>query len=94
VERQCASVRLVTPRAHEERGSQVSFAFEGGYAAMQALIARGIIGDFRAPDIMRFGICPLFNTEAEIRTAASVIAEIVNTGIWKDSQYQKVNAVT
>jgi kynureninase len=94
VERQCASVRLVTPRAHEERGSQVSFAFEGGYAAMQALIARGIIGDFRAPDIMRFGICPLFNTEAEIRTAASAIAEIVNTGIWKDSQYQKVNAVT
>ncbi len=94
VERQCASVRLVTPRVHEERGSQVSFAFEGGHAAMQALIARGIIGDFRAPDIMRFGICPLFNTEAELQAAASAIAEIINTGIWKDPQYQNVNTVT
>lgn len=49
VERRCPHLRLVTPRAHEMRGSQVSFAFQGGYAAMQALIARGVIGDFRAP---------------------------------------------
>jgi kynureninase len=94
VERRCPALRLVTPRTHEARGSQVSFAFEGGYAAMQALIARGVIGDFRAPDIMRFGITPLYVGEAEIMRAAAIIEEVIQGEEWKRPEYQVVNAVT
>jgi len=94
VERRCPSLKLVTPRAHDHRGSQVSFAFEGGYAAMQALIARGVIGDFRAPDIMRFGITPLYIGEAEIVGAAEIIEEVIAGEVWRRPEYQVANAVT
>ncbi|MBR0828048.1 kynureninase [Bradyrhizobium manausense] len=94
VERRCPSLKLVTPRAHDQRGSQVSFAFAGGYAAMQALIARGVIGDFRAPDIMRFGITPLYIGEAEIIRAAESIEEVISGEVWRLPEYQVVNAVT
>ncbi len=94
IERRCPSLKLVTPRAHEARGSQVSFAFEGGYAAMQAVIARGVIGDFRAPDIMRFGITPLYVGEGEIIRAAGIIEEVIAGEIWRRPEYQVVNAVT
>ncbi|WGD48936.1 kynureninase [Bradyrhizobium sp. CB1650] len=94
VERRCPQLALVTPRAHERRGSQVSFAFDGGYAAMQALIARGVIGDFRAPDIMRFGITPLYIGEAEVRRAAEIIEEVIKGDVWRRPEYQVVNAVT
>lgn len=94
VERRCPQLKLVTPRAHEHRGSQVSFAFEGGYAAMQALIARGVIGDFRAPDIMRFGITPLYIGEDEIFRAAEIIEEVIAGDVWRRPEYQVVNAVT
>jgi kynureninase len=93
-ERRCPSQKLVTPRAHEARGSQVSFAFAGGYAAMQALIARGVIGDFRAPDIMRFGITPLYIGERDIIRAAEIIAEVITGEVWRRPEYQVVNAVT
>ena len=59
---------MASPRDPTRRGSQVSFHFAEGYAAMQALIANGVIGDFRAPDLMRFGFAPLYNTEAEVRS--------------------------
>lgn len=94
VARRCPSLKLVTPRAHAERGSQISFAFAGGYAAMQALIARGVIGDFRAPDIMRFGITPLYIGEAEVMKAAEIIDEVINGEVWRRPEYQVVNAVT
>jgi kynureninase len=94
VERRCPSLKLVTPRAHDARGSQVSFAFAGGYAAMQALIARGVIGDFRAPDIMRFGITPLYIGEADIIRAAETIEEVIAGEVWRRPEYQVVNAVT
>jgi kynureninase len=94
VERRCPTLRLVTPRAHDQRGSQVSFAFEGGYAAMQALIGRGVIGDFRAPDIMRFGITPLYVGEADILRAAEVIGEVIEGEVWRRPEYQVVKAVT
>ena len=58
VEQKCPMLQLITPRLPENRGSQVSFSFEHGYAAMQACIERGVIGDFRAPDVMRFGFTP------------------------------------
>jgi kynureninase len=94
VERRCPQLRLVTPRAHEQRGSQVSFAFQGGYAAMQALIARGVIGDFRAPDIMRFGLTPLYIGEGEVIKAVEVIEEVISGEMWRRPEYQVVNAVT
>ncbi|MBR1169398.1 kynureninase [Bradyrhizobium sp. DASA03005] len=94
VERHCPQLKLVTPRDHERRGSQVSFAFDGGYAAMQALIARGVIGDFRAPDIMRFGLTPLYVGENEIIRAAEIIEEVISGEVWRRPEYQVVNAVT
>ncbi|MGY8676940.1 kynureninase [Bradyrhizobium sp. UFLA05-153] len=94
VERRCPELKLVTPRAHEMRGSQVSFAFDGGYAAMQAMIARGVIGDFRAPDIMRFGLTPLYIGEDEVMKAAEIIEEVIVGEVWRRPEFQVVNAVT
>ncbi len=56
-----------------QRGSHVVFAHPEGYAVMQALIARGVIGDFRAPDLMRFGFAPLYNSHAEMVRAAEIL---------------------
>ena len=73
VEAECPELQLASPRDPARRGSQVSFRFAEGYAAMQALIARGVIGDFRAPDVMRFGFAPLYIGFAEVETAAGVL---------------------
>ncbi|MBK9373968.1 MAG: hypothetical protein IPN03_09600 [Holophagales bacterium] len=60
VEQLCGdAVRLVSPRVPSLRGSQVSFSHPDGYAVMRALVARGVVGDFRAPDVLRFGFAPL-----------------------------------
>jgi kynureninase len=61
---------------------------------MQALIARGIIGDFRAPDIMRFGFCPLYNTAEDVSHAAAVLCEIIATGEWDRAEFKQRKAVT
>ncbi|WP_417434149.1 kynureninase [Hoeflea sp.] len=94
VEAGCKAVELASPRDPHSRGSQVSFRFHEGYAAMQALIARGIIGDFRAPDIMRFGFCPLYNTPEEVSHAAAAVCEIVATGEWDRPEFKELKAVT
>ena len=94
VEAGCNLLTLASPRDPLQRGSQVSFRFGQGYAAMQALIARGIIGDFRAPDIMRFGFCPLYNNEADVSAAASALVEIVNKGLWDRQEFKARKAVT
>lgn len=94
VETRCPALRLASPRDAESRGSQVSFAFEHGYAAMQALIAEGVIGDFRAPDIMRFGITPLYLDEADIRSAVDVLQRVLDQEIWRDPKYQTRSRVT
>ncbi|MEM5472369.1 kynureninase [Hoeflea sp. AS60] len=94
VEAGCKDVTLASPRDPQARGSQVSFRFHEGYAAMQALIARGIIGDFRAPDIMRFGFCPLYNTPADVSHAADALCEIIATGEWDQPAFKTRNAVT
>ena len=94
VEAECKDVSLVSPRDASVRGSQVSFAFEHGYAAMQALIARGVIGDFRAPDVMRFGLTPLYIDEADVDRAVVVLAEIVATRGWDKPEFMKRSAVT
>ena len=94
VEAGCKDVTLASPRDPHQRGSQVSFRFHEGYAAMQALIARGIIGDFRAPDIMRFGFCPLYNTTDEVSFAAAALIEIIATGEWDRPEFRARKAVT
>ena len=94
VEAGCKDVELASPRDPQARGSQVSFRFHEGYAAMQALIARGIIGDFRAPDIMRFGFCPLYNTAEDVSHAAAALCEIIATGEWDRAEFKQRKAVT
>ena len=94
VESRCPELKLVSPRLPDRRGSQVSFAFDNGYAAMQALVQRSVIGDFRSPDIMRFGFCPLYVTDADVARAIEVIAEVVGGGLWNRPEFLKRNAVT
>ncbi|MBF9033683.1 kynureninase [Rhodobacterales bacterium HKCCE2091] len=94
VEARCPMLRLASPRDPALRGSQVSFAFPDGYAAMQALIARGVIGDFRAPDIMRFGFTPLYLSEEDVVAAAEILGEIMATGAWDAPEFHARARVT
>ncbi|EON22727.1 kynureninase [Nocardioides sp. CF8] len=87
-------VSVVTPREHAVRGSQVSLRHEDGYAPMQALIERGVIGDFRAPDLMRFGFTPLYVGYADVWDAVDVLADVLTTEVWREPRYATRNAVT
>jgi kynureninase len=86
---------LVTPRPHRLRGSQVCFAHPtGGYAIMQALIARGVVGDFRAPDILRFGFTPLYTRFVDVWDAVDRLAAILADGSWREPQFAVRAVVT
>jgi kynureninase len=88
VEAQCPMLTLASPRDATQRGSQVSFQFDQGYAAMQALIARGVVGDFRAPDIMRFGFTPLYIDAGDVSAAVAIMAEVMDKRLWDRAEYQ------
>jgi len=88
VETRCPELTLASPRDAAQRGSQVSFAHKEGYAIMQALIAHGVIGDFRAPDILRFGITPLYVGDADILRAADTLQEIMEERLWDRDAYK------
>jgi kynureninase len=90
----CPDLMLASPRDARERGSQVSFHFAHGYAAMQALIAQGVIGDFRAPDIMRFGFTPLYIDQADVVRAAGILGRIITDRLWDRPEFQARKAVT
>ncbi|BBU57099.1 kynureninase [Mameliella alba] len=94
VEARCPMLKLASPREAGQRGSQVSFAFADGYAAMQALIDRGVIGDFRAPDIMRFGFTPLYIDEDDVVAAVDVMEDVLGRELWRDPKYQVKSRVT
>jgi kynureninase len=95
VEARCGDeVRLASPRDPLQRGSHVVFAHPEGYAVMQALIARGVIGDFRAPDLMRFGFAPLYNSHTEIVRAAEILAEIISSREWDQPRFKARAKVT
>jgi hypothetical protein len=81
VEAACPTLVLASPRDPAQRGSQISFRHPEGYAIMQALIARGVIGDFRAPDVLRFGFTPLYTSEADVSGAARVLAGLTSPGL-------------
>lgn len=80
VESRCAGhpLGLVTPREHARRGSQVSLTHPHGYAVMAALIARGVIGDYREPEIMRFGFTPLYTSFADVWDAVEILKDILD----------------
>ena len=94
IERRCPMLTLASPRDPKRRGSQVSFGFEHGYAAMQAIIASGVIGDFRAPDIMRFGFTPLFIDRDDVLKAVDLIDDVLTTKSWDQPEFHQRQAVT
>ncbi len=94
VAQECAGLRLASPAEAAQRGSQVCLAHPDAYAIMQALIAEGVIGDFRAPDILRFGITPLYLGYADLWQAVQVLRRIMTTGAWQAPQFQIRRAVT
>lgn len=85
VERKCAGhgLELATPREGEARGSQVSFLHESGYAIVQELIARGVVGDFRRPNLMRFGFAPLYLSYRDVWDAAEQLRDVLESGAWR-----------
>lgn len=94
IESACPMMALSSPRESDRRGSQVSFRFADGYAAMQALIARGVIGDFRAPDVMRFGFTPLYIDQDDVQAAAAIIIDVMTNRLWDRPEYRVRSAVT
>ena len=96
VRAQCAGLglELIGPPRGAPRGSHVSWRHPQAYAVMQALIARGVIGDFRAPDAMRFGLTPLYLRFTDLARAVEILAEVLTTRAYEDPQYQIRQAVT
>ena len=94
VERRCPDLVLASPRDSAVRGSHVAFDFSEGYAVMQALIDRGVIGDFRAPETMRFGIAPLYLDADDVIRAASILEDIMVRRAWDDPRYRRRQTVT
>ena len=86
--------KLLTPRDPQMRGSHVSLAHPQGYPTVQALIARGIIGDFRAPDIMRFGFAPLYLRYADVWKAADGLRQVLATREWDQERFRARARVT
>ena len=94
VEATCPDLALASPRDARQRGSQVSFRHPEGYAIMQACIANGVVGDFRAPDILRFGFTPLFVDAQDVDDAVAVIARVMDARLWDDPAFRTRAAVT
>jgi kynureninase len=89
-----AGLRLVTPREPSRRGSQVCLAHAQAWPVMQALIERGVIGDFRAPDILRFGFAPLYVSFTDVWDAVEALRAVLATAAWQDPKYAARAAVT
>ena len=90
-------LRCVTPREHASRGSQASFTLpdpDQAHAVVQALIAEGVIGDFRAPDILRFGFAPLYLRHVDAHDAAVRLVSVLESGRWRDPAFMARKAVT
>jgi kynureninase len=95
VEQQCGKHGFVNgSAARHERGSQVGLLHPEGYAIMQALIARGVIGDFRAPDMLRFGFAPLYNRYTDAWDAVAALKSVMDTRAWDTTAFKTRAAVT
>lgn len=88
------ALELVSPSDSVRRGSQLSFRHENAYAICQALIARGVIGDFRDPDILRLGFAPAYLRFEDMAEAVRHLAEVLQTGEWQRDEFNQRAAVT
>ncbi|PZX39324.1 kynureninase [Roseinatronobacter thiooxidans] len=91
---ECPDLALASPREGTQRGSQVSFRHPHGYAIIQALIAEGVIGDFRAPDILRFGFTPLYLSQQDVEQAADKLCAILRENRWDRPEFHQRAKVT
>jgi len=96
VESRCAGhpLTLVTPRTHADRGSHVSFRHPNGFEVMQALIARGVIGDYREPEVLRFGLTPLYFGYADVWDAVDILKDVLDNREWDKPEFKQRSAVT
>lgn len=94
MEARCPDFRCITPRGEEQRGSHISFAHDHAFEICQALIAEGVIGDFRAPEVIRFGLTPLYLGFEEIWQAVDILARIMAQGTWRDPRFAVRSKVT
>ena len=90
----CPGLAAASPADAAHRGSQFCLRHPEAYALMQALIERGVIGDFRTPDILRFGFAPLYVRFADVWDAVELLAEVLETGAWRRPEFQTRKAVT
>jgi kynureninase len=96
VERECAGagLTLASPREARQRGSQVSFFHPEGYAMMQALIAHGVVGDYRDPGLLRFGFTPLYTRYVDVWDAVAVLKRVLAGELWRRPEFSRRQAVT
>ena len=96
IQERCAGhpLTLVTPRNHAERGSHVSLRHPNGYEVMQALIARGLIGDYREPEVLRFGLTPLYFGYADVWDAVEILKDVLDSRAWDKPEFKQRSAVT
>jgi kynureninase len=96
VELRCAGqgLEVASPREAKARGSHVALRHAQAYAVMQALIARGVIGDFRTPDLMRFGFAPLYNRRCDIWHAVETLRDVLQTAAWDRPEFKQRQVVT
>jgi kynureninase len=90
----CPELACISPRQPELRGSHISFAHPHAFEICQALIAEGVIGDFRAPDVIRFGLTPLYLGFEDIWNAVGIMADIVASGRWREPRFAVRGKVT
>ena len=89
-----STFEVITPRAHAVRGSQVSLRHDDAYGVVQALVERGVVGDFRTPDVARFGFAPLYVTHADVFDAVTHLVEVLEHDEHLRPEYAVRNAVT
>ena len=93
-DKNCPDLELVSPRQAESRGAHLAYSFENGYALMQCLIENGVIGDFRSPNLIRFGFNPLFIDENDLLKASKILAEIMTEKKWNRRKFKLKSYVT
>lgn len=87
-------IGVASPHNGDERGSQISLTHENGYEIVQAMIELGVVGDFRTPNIMRFGFAPLYISYRNVYDAAMIIKDVVETGLWREERFRQASMVT